>query len=65
MTFTKDSEQEFAGLSLVLNPAATSTPSVPLSELLPAFKCPLVWVPVVPRGGVLKVRAFAAARVLY
>ena len=57
MTFTKDSEQEFAGLSLVLKPAATSTHSVPLSEWLPAFERPLVWVPVVPRGGVLKVRA--------
>ncbi len=57
MTFTKDSEQEFAGLTLVLKPAATSTRSVPLSELLPAFKRPLVWVPVVARGGVLKVRA--------
>ena len=57
MNFTKDYEQEFAGLSLVLKPAATSTRSVPLSELLPAFKSPLVWVPVVPRGGVLKVRA--------
>jgi CRISPR-associated endoribonuclease Cas6 len=57
MNFTKDSEQEFAGLSLVLKPAAPSTRLVPLSEWLPAFERPLVWVPVVPRGGVLKVRA--------
>jgi hypothetical protein len=40
MNFTKEYEQEFAGLSLVLKPAATSTRSVFLSELLAAFKSP-------------------------
>ena len=62
MNFTKDYEQEFAGLTLVLKPAATSTRSVPLSELLPAFEHPLVWVAVVLRGGVLKVRQFGSSQ---
>ncbi|MGB3264030.1 MAG: CRISPR system precrRNA processing endoribonuclease RAMP protein Cas6 [Microcoleus sp.] len=57
MTFTKDSEQEFAGLSLVLKPAAASTRSVPLIEWLPAFEHPLIWMATAPRGGVLKVMA--------
>jgi CRISPR-associated endoribonuclease Cas6 len=57
MTFTNDSEPEFAGLILVLKPAAASTASVPLIEWLPAFEPPLVWVPLLPKAGVFKVMA--------
>ncbi|NJM60705.1 MAG: CRISPR system precrRNA processing endoribonuclease RAMP protein Cas6 [Oscillatoriales cyanobacterium RU_3_3] len=57
MTFTKDSEQEFAGLSLVLKPAASSTRCVPLNEWLPNFPHPLIWMNAAARSGVLKVMA--------
>ncbi|MGE5655216.1 MAG: CRISPR system precrRNA processing endoribonuclease RAMP protein Cas6 [Actinomycetota bacterium] len=55
MTFTKGSEVEFAGLSLVLRSVVTSRQAIPLRDWLFEFEHPLVYIPAAQQAGVTKV----------
>ncbi len=65
MTFTKDSELEFAGLSLVLQPTASTTKSIPLSDWLLECEHSLAWIPLAKHQGVTKIFVALAPPELY
>ncbi len=65
MTFTTDSELEFAGLSLVLQPTAATTKSIPLSNWLLECEHSLGWIPLAKNQGVTKIFVTLSSPELY